>query len=243
MFVKGHKYNYTHGDPLNFNDPTGQFESLTEALTSITINSILTSYVSAAVTPVLHSFASYLIPNSIIDTILGAVEYDAFLIGGNFDVSQTLKARVGIAGGFGVDWLWSHHTNRAAAYWYPSIGVSFGQTNTSLGGLIHVGFVWRAQDSKSYRRHFFTFTLPFDALPVAVKEKVERQLEVGATYLVGSFLPGNGVALVSRLRTAIVEARKEIPSFLGDVHGLTAHIFSDPYFHTVGISPFRAAEV
>ncbi len=170
-------YTFTGGDPINMLDLNGHDFSLTDALASFAINSIMTSAISDVVAPFASDAAALLIPPSLLIALETAGAPDAVEIGIDGSVGSQYRGFGGfVAGGMGL--LWSAHTGNAALYAVGGGGLSFfGGGNGFSGGIgASVGLVWRTPRSSEFAASKWQISLPLGALPDAFRAKVERDL-------------------------------------------------------------------
>jgi hypothetical protein len=154
-----------------------------------------------------HFVASLLIPSDILQSLLSLTP-DAVEVGAN--VSATVNLRnpvIGYTAGGGAEFLYSPKTSNWGLYTYVSpIGLTVGNTSTSLGVGGTAGLVYRAPDSSEYEGQFYTVTVPMAALPSNIRTKIAGDWSTAPFQGIGAVLPPQYTSLLAAIRYGLGNA-------------------------------------
>jgi len=170
-----HKYNYTHNNPINAIDPTGNFEfTLVGLMQNMAIGALVEQFVMPKVAPYAEKAATLFVPAWLRQAISGDTP-SAYLIGGSGSVSAGWGLGVGLLGG--AELLWALESKKYAAYSYTGVtgGIMSGRGGAAtVGG--YLGAVWGAKSSLDYTGRSQGVSFPFGHLATGLRRNVASKI-------------------------------------------------------------------
>jgi len=171
--VSLHKYLYAGANPVMFRDPTGRMFSLSGMLFNAAISSVLCKILSPIIKPATQYLVRAIIPDWVIAR-WEAASFSAVMVGGGGGIMPVSAYGISIAGGVGVEILFSKRN--LALYTYEEATLGVGRLNLGTYVGLRGGLVFDSPTAAEYEGRAWSATLSFSFLPSKTKKKMAQQL-------------------------------------------------------------------